>query len=135
MSDHIIKADGCWSWSGCHRLQDVRPLYSGEYAYRSVWRLVHGDPVPSVLHHECENKACVRPEPGHVSALATQSEHAAQHLAERNRQRGAERTHCKNGHPLEGENLRTVNSSRDGVYRRCAICSAAAKRKYRSKNQ
>lgn len=101
------------------------------YAYRSLWEKAHG-PLQEghVLHHVCHNPWCVNLD--HLEQL-TMAEHASRHLGDRNRQKGAERTHCRNGHPLEGDNLLWVNSGRDGRYRRCRVCSIDAKSRYRKK--
>lgn len=124
----------CVRYEGHSRTHDGRPTdNSGEgsprYVYRDLWEAERG-PLPDgiILHHTCETVWCINLD--HLAPM-TQSEHAAIHLAERNRQRAAEATHCKNGHPWSEENTRWVNSSRDGRYRRCLICSREAKMRYR----
>lgn len=121
----------CVEWPQVRRADGRAVAGRSDYAYRVAWEAVHG-PLPTgmVIHHLCSIPSCVRLT--HLEVM-TQAEHAAVHLSERNRQRGAERTHCKNGHPLEGDNVRTVESSRDGTYRRCRTCERAAKARFRSR--
>ena len=96
--------------------------YPDQYVYRDLWEKANG-PLPQgvLLHHKCENVWCINLE--HLEPL-TRAEHAAIHLADRNRKR--ERTHCPSGHPYDEENTRWVNSSRDGLYRVCRACSIDA---------
>ena len=97
------------------------------YAYRLVWEAANG-PLPDglVLHHLCENVACVRPD--HLDPI-THAEHSSIHLAERNRGRAP--THCPSGHAYTPDNTIAVRSTRDGVYRQCRTCRVEAARRYR----
>lgn len=123
----------CERWDGWHRPSDDRPIERKRYVYRLRWEAIHG-PLPDghLLHHLCDNPWCINVE--HLEAM-THAEHAALHLAERNRQTGAGRTHCRNGHPLVGDNVQYVNSGRDGKYRRCRTCQAETKRRYRQRQR
>ena len=132
----IQRGAGCWGWSGYHRSSDGRPYFRREPAYRVVWQVLVGPLDPeAVLHHVCENQACVRPDPLHVVSKASQSEHNQAHG------RGgdwgqSEKTHCPAGHEYTPENTYTFERERDGVKsieRHCKTCRRAAKARYRAK--
>jgi len=59
------------------------------------------------LHHTCKNRACVNP--WHLEPLT-----AADHV----REHAAAKTHCPQGHPYEGDNLR-INTAGARVCREC----------------
>ena len=86
----------CWLWTGClckgygHFWFEDRLVYAHVFAYE-----LENGPVPDGLEldHKCRMKPCVRSV--HLEAVTHQV----------NIIRGyAERTHCKRGHPLSGEN-------------------------------
>lgn len=107
---------GCWLWT--------RPLITGGYAsmgYRGRGRLAHRvfyeifvGPIPDGLHldHLCRVRHCVNPthlEPVTCRENILRGEGITAVLAAR--------THCSQGHPFEGENLRF-----EGTIRRCRTC-------------
>jgi hypothetical protein len=83
-------------------------------AHRAVYLELVG-PIPADrphLDHLCRVPSCVRP--AHLEPVTQ---------AENNRRQALYRvlaTHCKNGHPLDGDNLRIV-----GRERRCVTCVRA----------
>lgn len=123
----VTQGQGCWSFEGRHRSEDNRPYFRRRYAYALVYEAMIG-PIPEgmILHHTCDNTACVNPD--HLEPM-TQSQHAAEHLADRNRQRAADRTHCPQGHEYD----QVVNDKRGGTWRRCSTCSKETKRRWRSR--
>ena len=123
---------GCWLWTGF-----INP---GGYAAMSIWDSrdqksysfrVHqatyahknGLPPPGlVTDHLCRVRHCVNPE--HLQ-MVTNRENVLRgdgYTAKRARQ-----THCKNGHPLKGDNL-YINPSSGG--RVCRTCVAKLNKKY-----
>ena len=90
-------------------------------AHRAIYINIRGTPPPGmVLDHLCRVRHCVNP--NHLEAV-TRAE---------NTMRGASppaknklKTHCKNGHPLSGENLSVVNGKR-----KCITCQHAANERF-----
>lgn len=126
--DRIVMRDGCWSWVGFHRKRDGRPIFRLQYAYRLVYEEVVG-PIPAglVLDHTCRNKSCVSPfhlEPVRQIVNATRSGFSPGDWGQ------ADKTHCVNGHPYEGQNLYVCPGKPD---RHCRECRRASKRKQNAK--
>ncbi len=114
---------GCWQWRGAsgHDGYGVVNL-TVEYkrrqqfkAHRVAYELLVG-PIPEglTIDHLCRNTGCVNPE--HMEPVTA---------AENARRVHAGRTHCKNGHPLEGENLSKYKTAKS-VRRVCRQCHREA---------
>ena len=96
-------------------------------AHRVAWVAAHGRDVPDglTIDHLCRNRACVNPdhlEPvtSRINTLRGNTLAAAQ----------AQQTHCKNGHPLEGDNLLPADLLLRGK-RQCRACGKErARRRY-----
>ena len=111
----------CWMWSAY-----IRSDGYGEFSLNSKPRLAHrvayealSGHIPDALcvDHLCRVRCCVNPR--HME-LVTRGENVLRGVglpATRARQ-----THCKNGHPLSGDNLR-LNKRRGGQpHRQCKQC-------------
>lgn len=92
-------------------------------AHRFIYEVIVGlIPEGLVIDHLCRNRGCVNPK--HLEAVTQQvntlrgKSFAAEY---------AKRTHCNNGHPLEGDNL-YITKNRYG--RACRTCF----REYRRRN-
>ena len=120
----IANASGCWEWTG-HR----NSLGYGEACFdgrvwivtRLLWCATKGafDPVLDICH-ECDNPPCVNPGhiwPGSRSANIKDSVEKERHFL-------AEITHCKRGHPLEGDNLYLTSAGK----RACKACQRGRQR-------
>lgn len=111
---------GCWEWKGAVSggnatggYGQMRDAGKTLYAHRLSYETLSGS-IPDGLHldHLCRNRKCVNPlhlEPvtckeNLMRGIGPTSKHAA-------------KTHCKQGHPYSGENLRMCNGSR-----RCRTC-------------
>lgn len=74
---HDGDTDQCWEWTGSLGGRDKRPYFTanGEraLAYRIVYVLFHGQPIPDghVVRHKCDNQICCNP---HHLELGTQQE-------------------------------------------------------------
>lgn len=91
-----------------------------EVAHRAIYKNVVG-PIPDGLQldHLCRNRLCVNPahmEPvtNRINALRGIGVGA----------RNAQKTHCKNGHPLSGDNL-IAGVDKRGAWCKCRACKRA----------
>jgi len=113
----------CWVWIGstCGRDRKKGRGY-GQFWYGKLrkathvaWRLEYGELLPDdkLACHHCDNPRCVRI--SHIYAgdnFTNQQDRVI-----RGRHNFANLTHCKRGHPFNGENLIV-----QGARRRCRIC-------------
>lgn len=116
---------GCWLWDRelNHYGYGMIPTLTGKRyrlrAHRVSWELHFGEiPKGLVIMHKCDTPSCVNPE--HL-ALGTHADNVADKVKKR-RHHYHSRTHCKKGHPYEGENLYIRT---DGG-RECRICKRYA---------
>lgn len=129
----VDKSGDCWLWTGAKtkagygttRLPRRGPHTT---AHRVAYMLEIG-PIPDGhhVHHECMRVDCVRPE--HLRAV-TPSENSLMSYSP-NVGAAAQRakTHCPQGHPYEGANLRVARDGR----RVCKSCSRANWRRWYAK--
>jgi hypothetical protein len=109
---------GCWIWTstlnthGYGVLQiDGRNFYAHRYAFLA---LRGGIPSGLELDHLCFTRACVNPD--HLEPVTHRENLRRSHtVANIN----AAKTHCKRGHPLDGDNVQLTNRGRS---RRCRAC-------------
>ena len=118
---------GCWEWTGPKRLgyglftDDDNSTVS---VHRKMWSLCRGSiPTDREMHHTCRNKACCNPD--HLLPVTDEEHRSLDKVSSR---RGA--THCKRGHPFEGENLHVNRKGR----RVCRTCSRLAVEKFIGKD-
>jgi hypothetical protein len=134
------KSDGCWVWTGTKsKGYGVLKLPSGSNvrAHRLSYELNCG-PIPEglVVCHKCDNPPCVNPDHLFVGTNADN----IQDMWAKNRGRRAApkvpkprkplKTHCKNGHPFAGENVRIVTYEPGKTYRACRQCVANNKSRW-----
>jgi len=119
---------GCWLWTGPAtegkwqtRGWFYLPGGKGRQASRASWALYRG-PVPDGAHvlHYCDVPLCVNP------AHLWLGDHRANMLDMKQKCRARTcdqtKTHCRRGHPLEGDNVYVYPSGK----RACRICHRAA---------
>lgn len=82
------------------------------FAHRVSYLLAHGE-WPDCTDHLCRNRLCQNP--AHLESV-TVSENVKR--GEGMMARNAHKTHCKRGHPLNGENVIVVR----GSFRSCREC-------------
>ena len=118
----VDEATGCWLWNGPLDKDGYGVLYFAGKSHRAhrVAFALHVRGIRSLLtvDHLCFTRSCVNPE--HLR-LVSHSENAS-----RQRAKGANKTHCKNGHeftaantyvrPQGGRDFRACASARQRVY-------------------
>jgi hypothetical protein len=136
---HVRKAEtGCWEWTGHHQsngyatlgLKDPDGKWRPNLAHRIAFELYRG-PISAglVIDHLCRNRGCVNPE--HLEVVTM-----GENLRRGDGPNGqhARATHCPQGHPYEGANLRWRRG-----WRECVICSRIgareAQRRLRARRQ
>jgi hypothetical protein len=118
---------GCWEWQGSRTPKGYgrvhargKLLYVHRVAYEA---LIAEIPEGLQLDHLCRNRACVNPwhlEPV-TNRVNTSRGRAGTRLASEN----SGKTHCPQGHPYSGDNLRIGPHG----WRYCRTCRREQKRK------
>jgi hypothetical protein len=127
---------GCWVWlgggNGCiakdGRDYGIVKMNGKETTLHKLFSEMVFGPVPEGLEldHTCRNRRCFCP--GHVERV-THQENVRR--GDSIMARRAKQTHCKNGHPLSGDNLFIDKRGN----RTCLICRAAYARDFRAKKK
>jgi hypothetical protein len=98
-----LRPTGCWEWTASLSTGYGQCFIGGrvDKAHRVTYMALVG-PIPEglVLDHLCRNRACCNPE--HLEPVSNK-ENILRGVSPSANQ--ARRTHCRKGHPLEGENL------------------------------
>lgn len=125
-------ANGCIEWTGAvDRRDGYGRFYDGSgntrTAYGFAWSYYCGEvPKDMVLDHECRNRKCVnvdhlRPVSNTFNVMSGVGVTAI----------NAWKTHCKRGHPLDGENLYvTPTGGRD-----CRTCRQQSSQRYKERKR
>jgi HNH endonuclease len=121
-----IRNSGCWEWTA----ETVKGGY-GRYVHSGRKHLAHrvahelligAIPDGLLVLHSCDNPPCCNPAHLRVGT----AEDNMRDRSERGRNPQANKTHCKQGHPLSGENLYTAPDGERG----CRACRNEAARRY-----
>lgn len=120
----VEKSDGCWMWTaatgggGYGRFKIDGRLHT---AHRVAYELAIGDiPEGMQVDHLCNEPACVRP--SHLRVCTPVENLMAEHSMTVPRANSL-KSHCPQGHPYSGGNLRTTQAGR-----RCRACEQSYNR-------
>lgn len=118
-----IETNGCWIWNGYLTYQGYGAVMvdgKTHRAHRYYWSLLRG-PIEKelVIDHLCRNKRCVNPE--HLEPVTVQVNTLR---GDGPTAKNAQKTHCKNGHPLAGDNLYLRGGKQNE--RACRLCRKTA---------
>lgn len=122
---HVDKTESCWLWTagktrgygylGLKHYTLEKPVRIS--AHRLSWQLFVGSiPDGMQIDHLCKNPSCVRPD--HLEVVTPKENN---HRSDSPSAVYAKRTHCRNGHPYEGDNVRVAKSG-NKTYRQCVTC-------------
>lgn len=119
---------GCWLWTGTYSSTGyghVTYVDKGVQVKSSPHRLSHElyiGPIPAGYHvdHLCRNRACCNPD--HLEAVTPRVNQARSPIALATI--NSAKTHCKWGHPFEGDNLYVYPSGGRG----CRECMRSAQK-------
>lgn len=132
----IDQITGCWNWNGYIHPDGYGRMSYKKYRSKGVHRLSYlafkGIFATGCINtlHTCDNRQCVNPE--HLY-LGDQKQNSRD-MIDRKRHwlaTEASKTHCKNGHPLSGENL--INTNGKKPQRVCRICKNISQQRYLEK--
>lgn len=120
----------CWEWAGATNSSGYGSVTNGHggthLTHRASYELLIGKIANGLtIDHLCLNKLCVNTD--HME-LVTRGENS--------RRKNLKQSHCRQGHPLSGANLRVVSRRTGHLHRVCVTCqrqwSRACSRKRRA---
>jgi hypothetical protein len=123
-------ADSCWIWTGyvnkqgygCFSIKHGDSVFSRN-AHRLAYAMFWGEPPKHLcIDHTCRTRACVNPY--HLRAITNRTNIL---IGECNAAKNSRKTHCVNGHPLEGDNVLLVR----GTDRSCRMCAKIRKQEWK----
>jgi hypothetical protein len=125
LSRCVLDGD-CWvyTWPTCAKgYVRIRTESGKRFGHRIAWEHFIDDwPDDLTYDHLCRRTSCVNPWHGNPVPRALNSSDNA----------NARKTHCPQGHPLSGDNLRYATR---GTGRVCKACRAASNAAYRAKEK
>ena len=130
--------NGCVEFTGC--TGNVPSGNHGQFwsgtrlmgAHRWAWEH-YVAPIPDGLFvlHKCDNPPCCNT--SHLF-IGTQADNLRD-MHDKGRGINTRKTHCVNGHPFSGSNLRIVEEKGGGKRRRCVTCANEKNRAWRARQE
>ena len=125
-----VSDDGCWEWAGALSDHGYGRMPASRGRYVSVHResyKIHCGEIPNGLDvdHLCRNRKCFNPD--HLELVTRKENVRRGALPAMMREKSKAQTHCKNGHPLSGDNL--ILQGRDRKARACRKCRSIRQRR------
>lgn len=115
----VDTSGACWTWLGTRGNKGYGRLWvdgTNAMAHRVAYELAFGDiPEGSQIDHLCRNRGCVRP--SHLEAVTCLENLHRSPITQATQ--NAAKTHCPQGHPYSGDNLR----HKKGGGRVCRTCA------------
>jgi hypothetical protein len=120
-----ITESGCLLWIGAWSKQGYGNIFDSvqqryTQAHREMARFAFGDYGDLIVCHKCDTPACCNPKHLFIGTVADN----AQDMIRKGRSRCGEwqrqRTHCPQGHPYSGNNLRIMKHNGGRI---CMICT------------
>jgi len=113
-----VRANGCWEWIGALQTNGYGSfgVGAGKSMLAHRWSYEHHvGPIPDglTIDHLCRNRRCVNPKHIEPVTIAENTRRGESPFA-----KNARATHCKRGHELTADNLRTRKDGR----RQCKAC-------------
>ena len=124
-----INKDGYGLWTQ-KRAGKVTRIMAHRLAYEALF-----GPIPEglVIDHLCRNRACSQP--WHLEPV-TRGENVRRGIASQvMKERHQNRTECKRGHPLSGDNVRIKKDGKGIDFRECVTCRRLTNRRSKARRR
>lgn len=131
-----VTEDGCWLFNGPNT-NNKKEIYilNRNYLVSRISAYIHLglelDNTNVLVCHNCKEKNCWNPKHIYLGNTRTNTLDSVRDGTFKNPNTG--KTHCKNGHPLIGNNLYLHVDLNGNTHRWCKKCRNAAAARYRSK--
>lgn len=131
MSKFAEQPNDCWEWQGPLDKDGYGTFYLrrlNRRAHRVAWYWYHGEiPDGHVVNHTCQNRSCVNPQHLNLASVTENVFLNSRSIPSVNRQK----THCRKGHPFDGEYKRVKPDGSISISRYCRTCEREKKRTLR----
>lgn len=125
--EHSFNGTQCWDWLGAKNSRGYGSMTNGRRSsmltHRKAYEVIVGEiPHGLTIDHLCFNKVCVNTD--HMEPVTSE---------ENSRRASARITHCKQGHPLSGDNMRMKHRRSGRIDRVCRSCERKWKQELRER--